>query len=93
MIVMAEYIERKAAIAAVRHAWAKGLEPAQYVEEIPAADVVKRERGEWVFKFPNGWACSECGEWGLMRDNRGICKSNFCPHCGADMRPEGGAEG
>ena len=36
---MAEYIEREAAIEAVKHAWAKGLEPSQYIEIIPAADV------------------------------------------------------
>lgn len=27
----------------------------------------------------------KCGEWGLMIDNRGICKSNYCPNCGAKM--------
>lgn len=36
---MAEYIERSAAIEAAKHAWAKGLEPSQYIEIIPAADV------------------------------------------------------
>ena len=37
---MAEYIEREAAIQEVKHAWSKGLEPSQYIEIIPAADVV-----------------------------------------------------
>lgn len=37
---MAEYIERGAAIQAAKHAWAKGIEPSQYIEIIPAADVV-----------------------------------------------------
>lgn len=47
---------------------------------------VKRERhGRWFFKYPNDWACSRCGEWGLMIDNRGICKSSYCPNCGALM--------
>ena len=36
-----EYIGREEAILAVRHAWAKGLEPTQYIEQIPAADVVE----------------------------------------------------
>ena len=50
---------------------------------------VKRERhGRWFFKYPNGWACSRCGEWGLMIDNRGICKSSYCPNCGARMDKE-----
>lgn len=34
-----EYIRREAAIEAVKHAWAKGLEPSQYIEILPAADV------------------------------------------------------
>lgn len=36
-----EYIGREEAILAVRHAWAKGLEPTQYIEQITAADVVE----------------------------------------------------
>ena len=38
---MAEYIEREAAIKAAKHAWAKGLEPSQYIEALPAADVAR----------------------------------------------------
>ena len=30
-------ISRKAAIDAVKHAWAKGLEPTQYIEDLPSA--------------------------------------------------------
>ena len=43
-------ISRQAAIDAVRHAWAKGLEPSQYIEELPSAqpepceDAVSRQR-------------------------------------------------
>lgn len=36
-----EYISREAAIEAVKHAWAKGLEPSQYIEILPAADVAE----------------------------------------------------
>ena len=43
---MAEYIEREAAIEAVKHAWAKGLEPSQYIEIISAADVATVQ--EWI---------------------------------------------
>lgn len=49
-------------------------------------DIAIARHGRWEFKHPNGWACSECGEWGLMIDNRGICKSNYCPNCGAKMQ-------
>ena len=52
------------------------------------ADVAPVVHGRWEFKHPNGWACSNCGEWGLMIDNRGICKSNYCPNCGAKMDKE-----
>lgn len=36
---MDEYIELSAAIEAAKHAWAKGLDPSQYIESLPAADV------------------------------------------------------
>ena len=36
-----DYIRREAAIEAVKHAWAKGLEPSQYIEILPAADVAE----------------------------------------------------
>ena len=42
---MAEYIERECAIEAVKHAWAKGLEPSQYLEIIPTADVAPVRHG------------------------------------------------
>ena len=52
---MAEYIDRKAVISAVSKAWAKDLEPKQYIEEIPAADVVDVVRCgkcRYAFKGP-----------------------------------------
>lgn len=36
---MAEYIKLSAAVEAAKHAWAKGLEPSQYIEALPTADV------------------------------------------------------
>ena len=44
---MDEYIKREAAIEAVKHAWAKGLEPSQYIEIITAADVAPVRHGRW----------------------------------------------
>lgn len=41
-----DYIRREAAIEAVKHAWAKGLEPSQYIEILPAADVAEVVRCE-----------------------------------------------
>ena len=43
---MGECIERSAAIKAAKHAWAKGLEPSQYIEALPAADVAPVVRCE-----------------------------------------------
>lgn len=49
---MPEYIEREAAIEAVRHAWAKGLEPSQYIEVIQAADVAPLALLEkWLYEI------------------------------------------
>lgn len=65
---MAEYIERSAAIEAAKHAWAKGLEPSQYIEILPAADVAQVVHGRWDdsgrYTFPGGGTavrCTECG--------------------------------
>ena len=46
---MDEYIEREAAVEAAKHAWGKGLEPTQYIEIIPAADVALVRHGRWVW--------------------------------------------
>lgn len=56
---MAEYIERSSAIKAAKHAWAKGLEPSQYIEALPAADVAPVVRCEGckhrIYKYVNSW--------------------------------------
>ena len=82
---MGEYIEREDAIQAVKHAWAKGLEPSQYLEIIPAADVAPVQHGRWVEKekytFGIMYDCSLC-------ENRILDNGhswNYCPNCGAKM--------
>ena len=54
----------------------------QMVKELKA----ERQTGEWigVSPFVDTLMCSECGENIISAD----FKSNFCPHCGADMRAE-----
>lgn len=84
---MAEYIEREAAIAAVRHAWAKNLEPTQFIDEIPAADVAEVRHGHWIGcedEYGSYLRCSVCADdftaW------EGDCAhTRFCPGCGARM--------
>ena len=88
------YIKRGEAIEAVKHAWAKGLEPSQYIEVIPAADVAPVVHGRWINAYPDiepnplfmYGICSNCGfEQGLSD------KLNYCPNCGARM--DGGVDG
>lgn len=78
-----EYIDREKVILAVRHAWAKGLEPTQYIEQIPAADVAPVVHGRKIEDEGIGvfYLCSLCGEclpYG----------ANYCPNCGAKMDKE-----
>lgn len=75
------------------------------MENIPPANVQPVKHGEWmmiVVSIFNGecfveWVCSEC--WyvhnrGWRHTNDGKCPgAKFCENCGADMRPEGGADG
>ena len=84
---MAEYIGRDAAIKAATHAWTKGLEPSQYIEALPAADVAPVVHGAWQVtdRFK---ACSVCG-YAFAR----LLPDKYCPHCGAKMdgeRKDGG---
>lgn len=93
---MAEYIGRDAAIEAAKHAWAKGLEPSQYIEILPAADVAQVVHGRWDdsgrYTFPGGGTavrCTECG-CALTESEYHLNNWNYCPVCGAKM--DGGAD-
>ena len=93
---MAEYIEHSAAIEAAKHAWAKGLEPSQYIEALPAADVAPVVHGRWDgsgrYTFPGGSTavrCTNCG-CALTESEYRLNNWNYCPVCGAKM--DGGAE-
>ena len=84
-----EYIGRKEAILAVRHAWAKGLEPTQYIEQIPVADVIEKKHGYWIKRIIENenedypirnldYICSRCkGCWHEPL--------KYCPMCLAEM--------
>ena len=103
---MDEYIKREAAIEAVKHAWAKGLEPSQYIEIIPAADVAPVRHGRWILgkDLPYSWGqiirnkyhlyCSECLEQAFNRsednDPDFDVETQYCPACGCCMN--GGAD-
>ena len=85
---MDEDIKREEAIEAAKRAWAKGLEPSQYLEIIPAEDVAPVRHGRWVEKekytFGIMYDCSLC-------ENRILDNGhpwNYCPNCGAKMDKE-----
>lgn len=83
---MADYIERDAAIEAAKHAWGKGLEPSQYMEIIPAADVAPVRHGRWLCVDTDTeqfFLCNRCKK-------KEYWESNYCPNCGAKM--DGGNE-
>lgn len=80
---MSEYIKLSAAIEAAKHAWAKGLEPSQYIEALPAADVAPVVHGRWFYHDDGVITCSECG-------NAESIDSYYCRYCGAKM--DGGAD-
>lgn len=81
---MDEYVERSEAIEAAKHAWAKGLEPSQYIEVLPAADVAPVVHARWITRSDKGiismthpYMCSRC--WRVEMDKEPYC------NCGAKM--------
>ena len=90
---MAEYIELSAAIEAAKHAWAKGLEPSQYIEALPAADVAQVVRGRWEHLGGDEWCCSACGFVLTTEGSWDKPTKKYCEDCGAKMdgeRKDGG---
>lgn len=88
---MGECIERSAAIKAAKHAWAKGLEPSQYIEALSAADVAPVRHAEWVVCGDGDnvpWMCSHCGKTTAHKYK--VIYGKYCPNCGAKM--DGGAD-
>ena len=98
---MDEYIRKQDAVEAAKHAWAKGLEPSQYIESLEPADVVPVVHGKWIDHDGNKVQlnehgetcgtcfCNQCGEWLVASDEYAV-KGYFCPNCGAKM--DGGDE-
>jgi len=87
---MAEYIDREAVITMLETECSPRV-MAYLVDQlnaIPAADVRPVVRGKWKEDWETGCSeCSACGESYLWEDYDGVCEWNFCPNCGADMRP------
>jgi len=94
---MAEYIEKQAAIDAIRKAenrafnsFYKGLVKAhKIVADLPSADVVPVRHGKWlpIVSYNNTYKCSECGRL-LVNITDGlsmVAKHYPYCHCGAKM--------
>ena len=92
---MAEYIEKEKAARILREeaaahyptAFHVGLyAAARAIDSIPAADVRPVVRAVWrrYSPFTDTYECSNCGEQVIDQQFR----TNFCPNCGADMRPQ-----
>lgn len=81
---MAEYIDRDAAIAACFDGFADCRDDcAANIRSIPAADVRPVVRSKWKridYVVGHDYMCGNCYD----KNDRA---SNFCPCCGADMRP------
>lgn len=84
---MAEYIERSTAIEAAKHAWAKDLEPSQYIEALPAADVAPVVHGRWEQDADGDWYCTNCNEVVAICESgrERTYRKPYCPNCGAKM--------
>ena len=103
---MAEYIDREAAVKAFNNFDAGRADSppftlltpeefAEYLYEIPAADVAPVVHGEWYLLDDcanAGLYCSVCSRR-VHREEFSYKKlrSKYCPHCGAKM--DGGNEG
>lgn len=86
---MAEYIDKDIAVKGLR--MAHDLDGADFVSNIPAADVRENVKGGWIQYYattsdnetlPYGWECSLCGRWEME-------KEPFC-NCGAKMEVQDG---
>lgn len=82
---MAEYIERSVAIEAAKHAWAKGLEPSQYIEALPAADVAPVVHTRWAHLGGDEWCCPVCGFVITTEGSWDKPTKKYCEDCGAKM--------
>ena len=85
-----EYIDREAALSAIKQALEKGEGPSLYIKRIPAADVAPVRHGRWKEWWP-GIAVIMTGEEMLYRCS--VCDAKYStvenyhyyPNCGAKM--------
>ena len=79
-----EFIEREAALSAIKQALEKGEGPSLYIKRIPAADVAEVRHGRWLCVDTDTeqfFLCNKCKK-------KECWESNYCPDCGAKMDEE-----
>ena len=86
-----DLIYREDAKVFVRHACYKKINPIDYLDEVPAADVRPVARARWYWdNYRYDWCCSNCfhpADHHIDKDDVYKMPSfPFCPHCGADMQ-------
>ena len=82
---MADYIEREAALAAIRERCAPCGEGIEALKSVPAADVAPVRDGEWLLRhegYGHYWECSACHTNPCIYVTK---DTKFCPNCGAKM--------
>ena len=83
---MTEYIKRQDIhLALDRHYFPGELSLKETIDSVPAADVVERKKGKWMYKKITT-DLHVVGQCSVCKERRVI--DNFCPNCGADMREE-----
>lgn len=101
---MAEYIEREIAKKAFqdmdsgrRDGWTTSLSPeeaadylAEYLDDIPTADVAPVVHEEWIHLGGDEWCCSACGFVITTEGSWDKPTKKYCEDCGAKM--DGGEE-
>lgn len=83
---MADYIERKDAIEAVKHALAEGIGATQYIYEVPSENVREDVQGEWAHLGGDEWCCTVCGNVIHTEGSWEKPSKKFCDECGARMK-------
>lgn len=86
ILPMQQITKKEIEIKSYKRGWNDALDA--ILKNAPSTDVRENVRGEWTLVTDrygvNGeyvWKCSSCNKMT-------ICKGDFCPNCGADMRGE-----
>lgn len=87
---MAEYIDRKEFIEAVKDIPMWGSVAVMFADSIPAVDVAPVVHGRWVHLGGDEWCCSACGFVISTEGSWEKPTKKYCEDCGAKM--DGGAD-